>query len=1062
MFIISDRVKETSTTTGVGDLVLNGAYGAFQTFSDAIGDGNTTYYTIENNSKWEVGQGVYTASSNSISRDIIFDSSAGGSKITLEGVSIVFCTLPASKAFIKDPDGGVQAVDVVSTRDGNIKDLTVDTILVSGDSNLQGSISVDGDAVLGGDTLVSGDLSVIGDLDLDEINAKFLTLTRPNSAGNFFHAYKDDGTNQTVGLWVDNNISPLWRLGLKTNPSDQTATPTFGYIFGRDGSVGSVSDTSNYFSIANTLGFSVQHQGNLVLRASSDTGVYVDSQSAFYPAFTIQGATLNTSDLQRWEDSLGVTLSVIDSGGKIGVLTDTPIYELDVNGSGRMETITLTSGIYFQDGTFQDSAFDITPVSGWVAETITNGDNAVSGWAASTFLTSDDDSIANFASGLAVQNELDIVTVSGLLGDSEVANFASGLAVQNELDISTVSGLLTPSGESFDFVGNVLTYNNSDGGSFTADLSSLSTFDTSGVSLDYSAGTLTYTNNAGGSFDVDLSSISGDVYAMIVDGAPTTLDTLNEIAAALNDDENIASTLTNLITNTSGNLQSQIISNDGDITQLNSDIVTVSGLLGSVSGTPSGVAFFGDDELLTDDTSLTFDPTSVGLILAKSSASQTGIKMQTTGGEHGLHVEGNVQTIRSYNRTKIYTGSSEIFDSRSSPGAEIAAAVPHFKRGLTAYTIGTSYPAAVIKGASAQSADLIEWRNNSDDTLSSVDSNGIYTNIIGSSGTDTLRIKYGDAQINQTTMTDTDIVGVWLDFEDGTEYTNGSLNSNGLILGTWYNTAKTARTYAQITGGYIRFEIANGLRFILSPSLARFQADVRPYQHGIWDLGSAAYQWKNIYASGTVYASGLVASGVELRSHVPTDTANKLYNEGGTLKFDGSEIGGNVTGTPSGVGFFDDGGSLSGNNTFIYDGVDVALSGNIVASGKRVITSDEIYHIKQLTQAEYDVITPDSATFYIITDADPSPLVQSYREVSSDDTILSTDHTINATATSVLTLPTAAGNKGLIYNIKNTSTGNVTVSGVSSQTIDGQPTFEISTQNQSIKIQSTDSNWIII
>ena len=194
-------------------------------------------------------------------------------------------------------------------------------------------------------------------------------------------------------------------------------------------------------------------------------------------------------------------------------------------------------------------------------------------------------------------------------------------------------------------------------------------------------------------------------------------------------------------------------------------------------------------------------------------------------------------------------------------------------------------------------------------------------------------------------------------------------------------------------------------------------------------------------------------------------TNGSLTDQGGgvvRIATSGSGGGASSTGVPSGVGFFDDSGSLSGNNTFIYDGVDVALSGNIVASGKRVITSDEIYHIKQLTQAEYNVITPDSATFYIITDADPSPSVQSYREVSSDDTILSTDHTINATATSVLTLPTAVGNKGLIYNIKNTSTGNVTVSGVSSQTIDGQPIFEISTQNQSIKIQSTDSNWIII
>jgi len=147
--------------------------------------------------------------------------------------------------------------------------------------------------------------------------------------------------------------------------------------------------------------------------------------------------------------------------------------------------------------------------------------------------------------------------------------------------------LLTPSGQSLNFAGNVLTYNNSDGGSFTADLSSLSTFDTSGVSLGYSAGTLTYTNNAGGTFGVDLSSISGDVYAMIVDGAPSTLDTLNEIAAALNDDENIATTLTSLISTTSGNLQSQITSNDTDIATNVASINTVSGLLyddSSVSG----------------------------------------------------------------------------------------------------------------------------------------------------------------------------------------------------------------------------------------------------------------------------------------------------------------------------------------------------------------------------------------------------------------------------------------------------------------------------------------------
>ena len=72
MFIISDRVKETSTTSGSGSISLNGAYGAFQTFLDGIGDGSTTYYTIENNARWEVGQGSYDAATNSLSRDVIF------------------------------------------------------------------------------------------------------------------------------------------------------------------------------------------------------------------------------------------------------------------------------------------------------------------------------------------------------------------------------------------------------------------------------------------------------------------------------------------------------------------------------------------------------------------------------------------------------------------------------------------------------------------------------------------------------------------------------------------------------------------------------------------------------------------------------------------------------------------------------------------------------------------------------------------------------------------------------------------------------------------------------
>ena len=41
-FVINDRVKETSTTTGTGTLNLAGAQTGFETFVAGIGNANTT------------------------------------------------------------------------------------------------------------------------------------------------------------------------------------------------------------------------------------------------------------------------------------------------------------------------------------------------------------------------------------------------------------------------------------------------------------------------------------------------------------------------------------------------------------------------------------------------------------------------------------------------------------------------------------------------------------------------------------------------------------------------------------------------------------------------------------------------------------------------------------------------------------------------------------------------------------------------------------------------------------------------------------------------------------
>lgn len=95
--VVKDRVRETSTTTGTGTLTLTGAVTGFQTFSSAIGNTNTTYYTIVNGSEWEVGIG--TVGAGTLARTTVVASSNAGSAVNFSaGTKDVFCSYPADKA----------------------------------------------------------------------------------------------------------------------------------------------------------------------------------------------------------------------------------------------------------------------------------------------------------------------------------------------------------------------------------------------------------------------------------------------------------------------------------------------------------------------------------------------------------------------------------------------------------------------------------------------------------------------------------------------------------------------------------------------------------------------------------------------------------------------------------------------------------------------------------------------------------------------------------------------------------------------------------------------------
>jgi hypothetical protein len=111
--VVKDRVRETSTTTGTGTLTLAGAVSGFQTFSSAIGNTNTTYYTIINGTEWETGLG--TVAAGTLARTTVLESSNAGSAVNFSaGTKDVFGTYPASKALYKDASGNAIGLGTVA------------------------------------------------------------------------------------------------------------------------------------------------------------------------------------------------------------------------------------------------------------------------------------------------------------------------------------------------------------------------------------------------------------------------------------------------------------------------------------------------------------------------------------------------------------------------------------------------------------------------------------------------------------------------------------------------------------------------------------------------------------------------------------------------------------------------------------------------------------------------------------------------------------------------------------------------------------------------------------
>lgn len=116
MWVVADRVRETTTTTGTGDVTLAGAVSNFRAFSAVCADQDNVFYAIIHRSatEWEVGYGTWNVAGTLTRTKVLASSNAGAAVNFSAGTKDVFV-----------PQAGMQGSQPVVQRVCDVVDIIV-------------------------------------------------------------------------------------------------------------------------------------------------------------------------------------------------------------------------------------------------------------------------------------------------------------------------------------------------------------------------------------------------------------------------------------------------------------------------------------------------------------------------------------------------------------------------------------------------------------------------------------------------------------------------------------------------------------------------------------------------------------------------------------------------------------------------------------------------------------------------------------------------------------------------------------------------------------------------
>ena len=212
--ILKDRVKESSSSSGTGNITLGGAFPGYQTFNAAIASGSTVYYTIHNltagvDDEWEVGLGTFTSPATLV-RTTVLSSSTGSAVNFTAGASglEVFITQPAEEAiYLNQATGlveiGGNGTNTVAFTNINTTNLTATTVtLTAGTISTNASNTTDIVNKQYVDGIVAAGVHYHEPVLVESPTALIATYNQPGGAGNGVGAtLTNSGSN--VALSID-------------------------------------------------------------------------------------------------------------------------------------------------------------------------------------------------------------------------------------------------------------------------------------------------------------------------------------------------------------------------------------------------------------------------------------------------------------------------------------------------------------------------------------------------------------------------------------------------------------------------------------------------------------------------------------------------------------------------------------------------------------------------------------------------------------------------------------------------------------------------------------------